>query len=64
MSLFHLADNGSFFIQARHIGYIAVLLVNEAKSMLRSRSFKTNESLTSFLDSFFFTRLLSSFSSL
>lgn len=60
----HLADNGSFFIQARHIGYIAELLVKEAKSMLRSRNFNTNESLTSFLVSFFFIRLFVSLSSL
>lgn len=62
--LIYLADNGSFFIQARHIGYMAELSVNEAKSMLRSRNFNTNESLTSCLDSFFFNRLIASLSSL
>lgn len=61
---FHLADKGSFFIQARHIEYIAELLVKEAKSMLRSRNFNTNESLTSCLDSLIFIRLFVSFSSL
>lgn len=60
----YLADNGSFLIQARHIGYIAVLSVNDAKSMLRSRNFNTNESLTSYLGSIFFNRLCASISSL
>jgi len=64
LTYYYLADNGSFFIQARHIEYITELLVKEAKSMLRSRNFNTNESLTSCLDSFFFTRLFVSFSSL
>lgn len=60
----YLADNGSFFIQARQIEYMAVLSVNEAKSILRSRNFNTNESLTSCLVSFFFIFLFPSHSSL